>query len=159
VGAPDYAATSSALANLPHKVRVAPYGIDLTRYSLPDRSAPSSRAGVLFAGRLTYYKGVEVLLAAAAQIDAPITIAGDGPWRARLEAAARRCNLGERVGALNRQGQPAIVYFHPWEFDPVHPILRTDVLWLARRTHYHRLARTRSVLAALLNDFTWDPLR
>jgi len=97
VGAPDYAATSPILTNLPHKVRVAPYGIDLTRYALPDRPAPSSRAGVLFAGRLTYYKGVEVLLAAAAQIDAPITIAGDGPWRARLEAAAHRRNLGERV--------------------------------------------------------------
>jgi len=63
------------------------------------------------------------------------------------------------IRSLNRQGQPAIVYFHPWEFDPAHPILRTEAAWLARRTHYHRLARTRSVLAALLNDFTWGPLR
>ena len=76
-------------------------------------------------------------------------------WRPRPAGAIWE----NAYGALNRQGQPAIVYFHPWEFDPDHPILRTDVAWLARRTHYHRLALTRSVLAALLNDFTWDPLR
>ena len=62
------------------------------------------------------------------------------------------------VRMLNRQGQPAIVYFHPWEFDPAHPHLRGEAAWLARRTHYHGLARSRGVLAALLRDFTWGPL-
>lgn len=62
------------------------------------------------------------------------------------------------IRTLNRQGQPAIVYFHPWEFDPDHPVLRGDARWLARRTHYHRLGCTRGVLAALLRDFSWGPL-
>lgn len=62
------------------------------------------------------------------------------------------------VRTLNRQGQPAVVYFHPWEFDPAHPVLATGVPWLARRTHYHRLTRTQGVLAALLRDFSWTAM-
>ncbi|MBP8291498.1 MAG: glycosyltransferase [Caldilineaceae bacterium] len=99
VGAPDYAATSPVLAGLGHKVHTAPYGIDLPRYARRD-APPAPGAGVLFAGRLTYYKGVEVLLDAARLIKAPITIAGDGPWRARLQGQARRLGLDARVTFL-----------------------------------------------------------
>ena len=28
-----------------------------------------------------------------------------------------------RQGSLNAQGQPAVLYFHPWEFDPGQPRL------------------------------------
>lgn len=59
------------------------------------------------------------------------------------------------IRSLKRQGKPAIVYFHPWEFDLAHPRLHSEAAWLARRTHNHRLARTRGVLTALLRDFTW----
>ena len=62
------------------------------------------------------------------------------------------------IRTLNRQGQPVIVYFHPWEFDPAHPRPRDEPAWPAQRTHYHRLARTRGILAALLRDFTWGPM-
>jgi len=44
--------------------------------------------GAIFVGRLTAEKGVDVLLQAWRDIDYPLTIVGDGPDRARLEAMA-----------------------------------------------------------------------
>ena len=45
--------------------------------------------GIIFAGRLSFEKGVDVLVRAAAKIDAPLDIAGDGPERPGLEALAK----------------------------------------------------------------------
>jgi polysaccharide deacetylase family protein (PEP-CTERM system associated) len=59
---------------------------------------------------------------------------------------------------LNEKGQPAIVYFHPWEFDLQHPRLQTGTRWLARVTHYHGLERAPQILRALLRDFRWTTL-
>ena len=99
VGAPDYAATSEVLCGVREKVRHAPYGIDLARYGR-DAARGTRQRVVLFAGRLAYYKGVETLLVAAAQIEAPIVIAGDGRWRPRLEAQAQGLGLQQRVTFL-----------------------------------------------------------
>ena len=64
---------------------------------------------LVYAGRLSSEKGVPVLLQAFAQIqgrtDATLSIAGDGPQRASLEAEARRLLPKDRVaflGQLNR---------------------------------------------------------
>ena len=57
---------------------------------------------ILYFGRLSPEKGVDVLIDAAAAADAPLTIVGDGPQRASLEAQARA--LGARclfTGRLN----------------------------------------------------------
>lgn len=101
-----YARTAPGLSQVPDsKWNVVPNGIDPHRF----RPAPSTRNatsdegdGILFVGRLVPYKGVEVLLAAAARMrDAqPITVAGDGPLRAKLEGMAQR--LGVRARFLGR---------------------------------------------------------
>ncbi len=62
---------------------------------------------LLFVGRLRVRKGVEVLLRAlelvAAEVpEARLLIAGDGEHRRRLERAARRCGVEERVDFLGR---------------------------------------------------------
>ena len=44
---------------------------------------------ILYFGRLSPEKGVDVLIDAAAAADAPLTIVGDGPQREALEAQAR----------------------------------------------------------------------
>lgn len=67
--------------------------------------------------------------------------------------------LKRAIQHLNRQGQPAIVYFHPWEFDVQQPRVKNASHPLARTTHYHRLHRTRYVLQGLLRDFEWAPLQ
>lgn len=110
VAAPDYARTSPVLHDLQPKVRIVPYGVDLER--IAHRASPMAYGvshiapHVLSAGRLCYYKGIEVLLDAAPAIEGHITIIGDGPWRARLHAQARRHRLDGRVrfrGAVSEQ--------------------------------------------------------
>lgn len=110
-GAPDYAASSPVLAGHRHKVHHAPYAIDTARYAAARDAADENgpRRGVLFAGRLTYYKGVEVLLAAAPQISAAVTVAGDGPWRARLERQAQALGLAGRVAFLGAVGETRLI--------------------------------------------------
>jgi glycosyltransferase involved in cell wall biosynthesis len=54
--------------------------------SIPDGIADGS--GVLYVGRLAPKKGLEYLIEAMAEIDAQLTIVGDGPQRSHLERLA-----------------------------------------------------------------------
>lgn len=61
---------------------------------------------------------------------------------------------------LNRKDRPALVYFHPWEFDPAHPHLRFRSLSsLYHFTHYHNLKGTGGILIQLLREFRFAPIR
>jgi len=56
------------------------------------------------------------------------------------------------------EGQPAVVYVHPWEVDPEQPRMRTA----GRRgfsTHYVGLRGTEAKLRRLLREFRFAPLR
>lgn len=90
------------------KVAVVPNPIpELEAGDLP---APETRgprapgpARLLFAGRLSPEKGLDVLLhalAARPDLDATLDVAGDGPSRPELETLARRLGLGDRVRFL-----------------------------------------------------------
>ena len=57
---------------------------------------------------------------------------------------------------LNRDGESAIIYVHPWELDPGHP--RPDPTVRERFTHYYNLERTAEKLTNLLGDFRFGPL-
>jgi hypothetical protein len=57
------------------------------------------------------------------------------------------------IRALNRRGHPAIVYLHPWEFDPAHP--RVRFRRRAMLTHYANLNSTEPKLRRLLRAFTF----
>lgn len=43
------------------------------------------------------------------------------------------------IDKLNREGHPAIVYVHPWEFDPGQPRIRSSLM--TRFRHYHNLSQ------------------
>jgi polysaccharide deacetylase family protein (PEP-CTERM system associated) len=59
---------------------------------------------------------------------------------------------------INREeGQPAIVYFHPWEIDPAQP--RQPVGPLTRFRHYHNLRHMQEKIRRLLEDFSFRPVR
>ena len=62
------------------------------------------------------------------------------------------------IRRLNDLGQPAIMYFHPWEFDAQHPRLKGELPRLARATHYYRLTSPPRILNALLTDFHWTTM-
>ena len=80
---------------------------------------------------------------------------GGGGWLRVLPYRYLRWGM-RRVN--RREGQPAIVYIHPWEIDPGQPRIPTA----GKRgfsTHYVGLARTETKLRRLLRDFRFAPLR
>jgi polysaccharide deacetylase family protein (PEP-CTERM system associated) len=60
----------------------------------------------------------------------------------------------ERVHRLN--GQPVIVYFHPWELDPDQPRLKGS--WKSRFRHYTGLNKTERRLETILSHGRFQPL-
>jgi polysaccharide deacetylase family protein (PEP-CTERM system associated) len=70
------------------------------------------------------------------------------PYRV-IRRGIRRVNTRER--------QPAIVYLHPWEFDPGQP--RLGMRGVSRFRHYVNIRSTQSKLRRLLTDFEFGPAR
>lgn len=65
--------------------------------------------------------------------------------------------IAQGITALNRQGWPAVVYLHPWEFDPQQPV-HTDIPLTLRLRHYYALDKTAGKTAGLLKKFTFGPM-
>lgn len=110
VASPQYLESSEALQPHRDRCRVIPLGIEPADYPTPSSEAierlRQAYGGefVFFCGRHRYYKGLGVLVEAAARINAPVVIAGDGPERARCEALAKEGGAHVRfVGALSQE--------------------------------------------------------
>jgi len=111
----------SALAVLPGAlIEVIPNGVDMERFKPPaGRAGPPERPELLFVGRLREFKGVQDAIAALPALEralgraARLTIIGDGPSRASLEAQAaglRAAGSSSEVrflGWLDPDGLPA----------------------------------------------------
>ncbi len=54
-----------------------------------------------------------------------------------------------------REGQPVMVYFHPWELDPEQP--RLNGSWKSRLRHYRGLGKTEARLQEILSAGTFQP--
>jgi len=105
-----YRDSSAALAPWNHKTHVIPLGIaplspvatgvDQGRAEL----APGGTGlRVLAVGRLSYFKGIDVLLRAIAQLsDASLVVIGDGECRAALARQAAELGIGSRVRFAGR---------------------------------------------------------
>ncbi|MBE2294631.1 MAG: glycosyltransferase, partial [Phycisphaerales bacterium] len=103
---PPYLEASHALAPWRTRCHIIPLGLDPKRIVAPE-SAARARAEslwgttqfrVLAIGRLTYYKGHEVLIQAAAGLDdSRVLIVGSGERREQLRALIQSLGLGERV--------------------------------------------------------------
>jgi glycosyltransferase involved in cell wall biosynthesis len=108
VGSDEYLASSRFLAPQHERCRVIPFGVDLDAFTLRigevDRvEALRRRHGeriVLFLGVLRYYKGLEVLIRAMAQVTGRLLVAGRGPQRVALEALTRKIGLADRITFL-----------------------------------------------------------
>lgn len=81
-----------------------------------------------------------------------IGIAGGGYLRfvpyALTKWAVRRLN--------NKEGHPAMVYFHPWEIDPAQPRIKAPLC--SRVRHYTRLNAMEEKIKRLLEDFRFTTL-
>lgn len=58
------------------------------------------------------------------------------------------------IRQVNRDGRPAVFYFHPWEVDPAQPRVAGAPL-RSRLRHYTNLSRMADKLTGLLGDFAW----
>jgi len=94
-------------------VEVVPNGVDTGRFRPIDTAEFRERHGlegplVGYTGRHGYEKRLDVLVDAAADIDATVVLGGDGPARAELEARAARTDADVRfLGMLDRAELPA----------------------------------------------------
>lgn len=106
VTSPPYLDASAALARWRERCHVVPLALDPNRIPDPDPAALTGAEAlwghanfrVLAIGRLTFYKGHEVLIRAAADLsDSRLLIVGTGEQRARLAASIQALGLAERV--------------------------------------------------------------
>jgi glycosyltransferase involved in cell wall biosynthesis len=74
--------------------------VPLFVHPLPEPTPLPSHPRILFSGRVVEAKGVETLLRAAARLDVPLDIAGDGWWLPRARRLAARLGLSGRVAFL-----------------------------------------------------------
>ena len=99
----NYLATSPVLQAFRDRCHVIPYGIDTAQFEHPDPDAAGrirARFGerlVITVGRLVYYKGLEHLIRAMANVRGKLVIVGDGPLRGKLESLAAQLGVAERV--------------------------------------------------------------
>ena len=82
-----------------------------------------------------------------------IPVAGGGYFRIAPLFVTRRA-----IQSLNEDGHAAVVYLHPWEFDPAQPRIHRAPA-LSRFRHYLNLSETEPRLRRLLEDFEFAPLR
>lgn len=101
---------SGAIAVIPQ------FGVDPQLFA--PASAPIPSAGgelrIGYAGGLLPEKGLDVLLAACAQLTTPwrLLLAGEGEQRAALAALAAQLGVAERVTFLGRQGSGEMAHFY-----------------------------------------------
>ena len=86
------------------RVRTIYNGVDVQRFRPPDasQSQDESKLSIVTVAALIPYKGVDVLLraAAAAQIEFELSIVGEGPERSALEGYAKELEISNRVRFL-----------------------------------------------------------
>jgi polysaccharide deacetylase family protein (PEP-CTERM system associated) len=116
------------------------------RYGVPDAPRFPHRLQTGGGGELAEFPPSTVLLGRQR-----IPVAGGGYFRlwpyAMTRWAIQRLNL--------REGQPAMVYLHPWELDAEPPARPAG--WMARVRHGLNTQRTEARLRDLLADFAFAP--
>lgn len=118
--------------------------------------APHARGGITnglvgrFPGRVNGL--AEFPLSTVAFLGRRFPFAGGGYFRLFPYALTRWA-----IRSIINGGQPAVIYVHPWEFDPDQP--RMPVKGLNRFRHYVGLSGTHRKFDRLLSDFRWAPVR
>ena len=113
---PAYAATSPVLKRFARKVSVIPIGLDMASYpsvaedELKRAHAPA-KPYFLFIGVLRYYKGLHILLDAAAGTDLEIVIVGSGSLDRELreEVARRKLRNVRFLGHISDREKVALI--------------------------------------------------
>ncbi|WP_066960977.1 XrtA system polysaccharide deacetylase [Rhizorhabdus dicambivorans] len=86
-----------------------------------------------------------------ARLGSRIVAAGGGGFFRLFPYAFSRWAIRQ----VNREGHPAIFYFHPWEIDPGQPRV-ADAPLKSKLRHYSRLAAMEAKLERVIGEFRWD---
>ncbi len=113
------------------------------RYGMPD----ASRFCSVFANGLT-----EIPLSTVRIWGLNIPVAGGGYFRMYPYFVSWLA-----IRRINNEGQPGVIYLHPWEFDPSPPAI-AGLSTPLRFRHYAGMRRTRSRFVRLLSDFRFDSI-
>jgi len=65
--------------------------------------------------------------------------------------------IKKSIEKINKEGQPAVIYIHPWELDPEQPRIKAE--YMSRFRHYVNIDKTERKLIKLLNDFEFTSIR
>jgi rhamnosyl/mannosyltransferase len=112
---PNYLKSSKILARHLERCCVIPLGIRIEDFGRPDPVGVAEiqkqfgESIVLCVGRLVYYKGLEYLIRAMAQVQGQLLIVGKGPLRAFLIELAERLGVRDRVHFLGKLDHRALV--------------------------------------------------
>ncbi|HJZ94729.1 MAG TPA: glycosyltransferase [Gemmataceae bacterium] len=115
---PGYLAGSSILRQHADKVELLPLGIDLVPFQEPSAAALGHAARLrdqygaplwLSVGRLIYYKGLHVALAALRAVPGRLVVIGSGPLESDLRARAAQLGVADRVVWLGRASADELV--------------------------------------------------
>jgi rhamnosyl/mannosyltransferase len=94
---PRYIETSPWLRFVRDKCVVSPLGVDVTRFTPPDRPYTGPFT-LLFVGRLRYYKGLDTLLHALTHVpEAQLIVVGEGPMGKSWKELSQALELAGRV--------------------------------------------------------------
>ena len=115
----NYVATSPVLQAFRERCHLIPYGIDTAQFQQCDPDAVArirARFGerlVVSVGRLVYYKGLEYLIRAMADVQGKLVIVGDGPLRRKLETLATRLGVVPKVSFAGEvENAEALAHYH-----------------------------------------------
>ncbi len=113
----QYADSSKTLQTFRDKVDVIPIGLEAAAYPQPNQARLqkwNDRFGntfFVFVGVLRYYKGLDTLVDAAANVGAPIVIVGGGPLEKHLKRKAEKLKLSNLhfLGVLSEEDKVALM--------------------------------------------------
>ena len=137
---PRYAQTSPFLAPHLNKVAVIPYGIDVTHFASADPAqvaqirAQYGSPLILFVGQLRYYKGVENLIRAMAQLSGrALFIGGETTTRrAELDRLAQELGVVDRVVFLGEKEADLPAYYHASDVFALPSIERSEAFGIVQ---------------------------
>jgi polysaccharide deacetylase family protein (PEP-CTERM system associated) len=116
------------------------------RYGIPDAPRFPHRMKAPSGAELAEFPMSTVLV-----LGRRVPVAGGGYFRLFPYSLTRRAITRINV----REGQPAMIYLHPWEIDPDQP--RLPVGPLTRFRHLVNVSKTEARLGRILADFTCVP--
>ena len=138
---PNMVEYSEFLSSRAEKCRIVPYGIDVRAFEATPHVAARAqelRAGherpiVLFVGRLVYYKGVDVLVKAMADVDADLVLMGRGPLEGELRELAVAHRVADRITWLPPQADAEkIAWYHAADVFALPSVERSEAFGLVQ---------------------------